>query len=375
MMPDAGAECFEREWKQNDENVEELVGTWPTGIAVRPHANPKSVKVEITDVISGRRFIWSPEALRDYILAGAPTSDGLLENMNDWCEFLVSASDRDSLLPGWQHWRERGWQPSDYYYLASRRWNYVDETDPDGAIRTATVENYLRRNGPPVEEQNRDGIRKELGKPASPGSESVSRLLVKRRSGRAYARRPVPLDRLSGLLWYGFQRVRIRRNKTGPAEPLSYLDSYGAAWDFYLCVYNVEGLEPGTYRYEVCSHELTTILPGDHRTAMVDTLQGMHSPATAGWTLGFVVDFPRYQWRYRHEHGLRRLYLEAGIIAQEIIILGMSYGLSTLVTPAQKDSAYLELHDLSPDRFSPVYTLTMGLSTGRAGAGFDGVTL
>jgi dipeptidyl aminopeptidase/acylaminoacyl peptidase len=43
---------------------------------------------------------------------------------------------------------------------------------------------------------------------------------------------------------------------------------------------------------------------------MVSMLQGMRSP-TAAWTLSLVADFPRYQWRYRNEHRLRQLYLEA----------------------------------------------------------------
>jgi nitroreductase len=92
---------------------------------------------------------------------------------------------------------------------------------------------------------------------------------------------------------------------------------------------------------------------------------------TAAWTLGMVADFPRYQWRYRHEHGLRRLYMESGVIGQELVVLAMSYGLSTLVTPAQRDRLYLDLHQLSPDRYAPVYTLTMGGSRGSAGTMFD----
>lgn len=35
-----------------------------------------------------------------------------------------------------------------------------------------------------------------------------------------------------------------------------------------------------------------------------------------------------------------------------------------------KDSEYLALHDLSGERFAPVYTLTMGLSRGSAGLSF-----
>jgi hypothetical protein len=113
------------------------------------------------------------------------------------------------------------------------------------------------------------------------------------------------------------------------------------------------------------------VRPGNHREAMIGVLQGMRSPKTAAWTLGLVADFPRYQWRYRHEHALRRLYVEAGFVGQELLALGLAYNLGTLVTPAQKDSAYLDLHGLTADRYAPVYTLTMGLSRKHRGDEYD----
>jgi SagB-type dehydrogenase family enzyme len=348
---------------------------WPAGMRIRPAVDIDSGRVEATDTVTGRRFMWTAEALARYILADGQPAGPEAGAGGPWREFLAAPGDRGALMDGWRHWQTRRWYPSDQYYVASRRWDYVDGTDRDGSIRAAAVENFLRSDGPPAEEQRRPGPRTALGDPAPPSPASISTMLVTRRSGRAYVPEPVSLRQLSGLLWYGLERVRARRRATSPASPLSYLDSYGSAWDFYLCVYNVAGIEPGVYRYEVLDHELTAVRPGQHRTAMIDILQGMHSPATAAWTLGLVADFPRYQWRYRHEHGLRRLYIESGMVSQELIILGMSYGLSTLVTPAQKDGAYLALHELSPDRFAPVYTLTMGLSRGVTGSYFNDETI
>ena len=62
-----------------------------------------------------------------------------------------------------------------------------------------------------------------------------------------------------------------------------------------------------------------------------------------------------------------RLYLETGVLAQELIILVESYGLSTLVTPAQQDRPFLGLHGFTADRHAPMYTLTMGFNRGAAG--------
>jgi SagB-type dehydrogenase family enzyme len=342
---------------------------WPTGFRIRPSVDPERSDVEVSDTVSGRRFCWDANALARRIARGAV--DGADDENPAWHKALTAAHDRSELVRGWRHWQERRWYPSDQYYVASRRWDYRDMPDPDGAVREAAIREYLSAGSVPVPTEPFSGLRVQLGPPGSLGAQSVSGLLVKRRSGRAYGREPVPLAHLSGLLWYGLAEVRRYRERADSAKPLSLLDSYGSAWDFYVCVYDVSGIAPGVYRYDISRHQLTSVRPGDHRTAMAEALQGMRSPLTAAWTLGMVADFPRYQWRYRHEHGLRRLYMESGVIAQELLILATAYGLSTLVTPAQRDRLYMDLHELSPDRYAPVYTLTTGWSRGRAGTTFE----
>jgi SagB-type dehydrogenase family enzyme len=342
---------------------------WPIGFRIRPAVDPECSDVEVTDTVSGRRFRWDPNALARVIVRGAV--DGADGENSRWRKALTAAQDRSALVRGWRHWQQRRWYPSDQYYVASRRWDYRDLPDPDGTVREATIREYLSAGAAPMSTEPCSGLRVQLGSPTNPSAEPISGLLVKRRSGRAYGREPVPLAHLSGLLWYGLAEVRSFRERADSAKPLSLLESYGSAWDFYVCVYDVSGIAPGVYRYDLSKHQLTSVLPGDHRMAMAEALQGMRSPLTAAWTLGMVADFPRYQWRYRHEHGLRRLYMESGIIAQELVILATAYGLGTLVTPAQRDRLYMELHQLSLDRYAPVYTLTMGWSRGNAGAVFE----
>jgi hypothetical protein len=344
--------------------------TWPLGMSIRPAVDYESAKVEVADTLTGRRFHWLPDALATYILNGTDAGTELNGDRDGWREVLGSGADRAGLLPGWQHWEERGWHPSHQYYLASRQLKYADIEDPDGAIRARTMQKYLAAGGPPVDEVLPDGRRVALGTPMAPSDQKISHLLVSRRSVRAYTRSTVALNRLSGLLWYGLADVRARRQRIDESQPLSYLDSFGTAWDVYLCLYAVAGIAPGAYRYDILAHELIEVTPGDHRDTMVRILQGMRSPTSAAWTLGLVADIPRYQWRYRHEFGLRKLYLEAGVIGQELVVLGSSYRLGTLVTPAQQDSPYLELHGLSSDRYAPVYTLTMGPTRGEGGSHF-----
>ncbi len=347
--------------------------TWPLGLRIRPAVGSAATHIEVADTVTGRRFRWSPDALSAFILrSGDPDAEPAGEHAA-WLRALESDGDRHQLVDGWRHWQERGWYPSDQYYAASRRWRYADIEDPDRAIRSRVLHRYLDAEGPPVVEAVPDGPRVALPDPGPAPERSVAELLVRRRSGRAYVPTPVPAAALSGLLRHGLAQIRRRRETTGETEPLSYLNSFGSAWDFHVCVFDVDGVPPGAYRYDIRRHQLVEVRRGDHREAVSQILQGMWSPRSAAWTLGLVADFPRYQWRYRHEHGLRRLYVESGIIAQELTTLAGAYGLSTLVTPAQKDSAYLELCGLSADRYAPVYTLTMGRDRGASGVDFAAV--
>lgn len=342
-------------------------GAWPAGTRIRPVADQESADVEVVDAVTGRRFRWKPEALSAHLLGGGAPS-GVADH---WRRAMGDGADRRHLLPGWKHWLDRGWTPSDTAYLASRRFRYTDLDDADGRVRAETVGRFIEAGGPPAEHLQ-DGRTVDLGDPPPPADRPLAEVLVRRRSGRTYAPGEVGIDRLSGLLWHALGHVRERRRTQSPDEPLSYLRSFGSAWDFYLCAYAVDGLEPGVYRYDVEPHRVIEVRRGDHRETMVNLLQGMASPRTAAWTLAMVADFPRYQWRYRHEHGLRRLYLESGIIAQELVVLAESYGLSSLVTPAQKDRGLLDLLDLDRIRYSPIYTVTSGPTKGRRGIDFGG---
>lgn len=341
---------------------EEGTGAWPAGWVIRPPAGGEPGEVEIADVVGGRSARCEAGALCAGLLAadgprpGGPLADLLPVPAPD------GAERRQSLEDGWHDWERRGWQPSHQYYVASRPWEPGDGDGAAGAREDT-------RGQPP--EPRRHGRPAPLGAPLEPGTRAVGRLLAERRSQRSFADRPVPRAALSGVLAYGLAGVRDGLDRSARAQPPAPGgDGAGSAWDVYVCVLDVDGLEAGAYRYDLEDHALAMVRPGDHRAELVSILQGMNAPSTAAWMIVLVADFPRSQWLHPHEDGLRRLYVESGLLAQELIILGSSYGLGTLVTPAQKDSPMLALLELPADRYAPVYTLTMG-PLSPAGAGAD----
>ena len=338
--------------------------SWPSGLRLRPPVNPADGVIEISDVVGGRRFSWSPEALAQAVLGDEETTSTL----QSWLHDIEAARQRVVSPTGWQHWRERGWRPSDQYYVASRQARYVDAADEDASVRLLTLHRLIKQDGGPVAEYDHDYVYMvDLPAPAAVRDESVSGILLRRRSGRSYISKPIPAEVLSGVLQFGLADIRSRRSQVDVSQPLSLLNSYGSAWDIYLTVYDVNGVPAGAYKYDVTWHRLLAVSLGDHRDRVCALLQGQRPPATAGWTVFLIADFPRYQWRYRHEHALRKLYLETGVLSQEIILVATAYGLATLVTPAQRDQETLDLFQLPNTRFGPMTTLTTGWSRGNRG--------
>ncbi len=337
---------------------------WPPEVRIRPHPSVAG-SLEVVNVESGQTFRWRPPALAKLILSGTPGR--ALSNGADrrsgaaaWHRFMIGSDRAPGLVPGLKHWHKRGWFPSDQFYLASRRWNYVDEFDHSGHIREQVLRRFLNDEGPPPDPARLDGPQIEFEETEPPGPAGVVSLLKQRVTARSFLPEPIAKPVLAGILHYGFAELRTRLGAVGADSPLSYLDSYGSAWDPYLAIFSVDDVEPGIYRYDITDHALTQVRSGDHRDELVSCLQGMNAPRLASFVLILVADFPRFQWRYRHEHALRRLYIETGIMAQELIVIAMSHGLGTLVTPAQRDSETLTLLDLPADRYCPVYTLTCG---------------
>ena len=86
------------------------------------------------------------------------------------------------------------------------------------------------------------------------GNQNLREVIAQRRSRREYTEQPLSLEELSYLLW-ATQGVReVLHGKT----TFRTVPSAGSRHPFetYLLIQNVEGVEPGLYRYLAVSHEL-----------------------------------------------------------------------------------------------------------------------
>lgn len=268
----------------------------------------------------------------------------------------------DAVADGVRHWVERGWEPSLDLYLMSRGLSYVDAcADLEGgdAARGETVERFLAEEPCPRRAEVA-GERLPLPAPAPLARRQLGKVLMERRSVRRYARGATGAQAVSGLLWHGLDTVRGMRRAARSGRPIDLLLSFGVAFDFYLAVYDVDGLDRGLYAYDLEAHALVRLgdLAPDEQ---VPWFWGMPGPLTAAGTVLLAADFRHFHWRYRHDRALRDLYIEAGRVGQRLIVAAGYAGLGTLVSPATRDAEVNGRLGLDPARRSVVYTLTFGV--------------
>jgi len=142
--------------------------------------------------------------------------------------------------------------------------------------------------------------------------------IEQRRTVRAYSDTPLSLEELTYLLWVS-QGVKRVSSKPSTAR---MVPSAGArhAFETYLLVNRVTGLESGLYRYAAIENGLLRLdAPEDIAEAIaracLDQSQITNSAATFMW----VAVAERMYWRYV-ERGYRYLHLDAGHVCQNLAL-------------------------------------------------------
>jgi len=139
-----------------------------------------------------------------------------------------------------------------------------------------------------------------------------------RRTIRAYSEEALTIEELTYLLWVsqGVKRVSSRPStaRTVPSAGARH------AFETYLLVNRVEGLESGLYRYAAIENSLLRLDATDDIAECIahdclDQAQVTNSAATFIWAA--VVE--RMFWRYV-ERGYRYLHLDAGHVCQNLAL-------------------------------------------------------
>ncbi len=190
--------------------------------------------------------------------------------------------------------------------------------------------------------------------------------IEQRQSVRQYIREPLTLEELSFLLWCT-QGVKKR---VGSQATFRTVPSAGArhAFETFLLVNDVEGLEPGLYRFLALSHRLQQIatdplLPSRVNAACFDQQFILRCGVVFLWT---AVPY-RMTWRYG-ERGYRDLHLDAGHVCQNLYLAAEAVGCGVCAIAAFEDDTMDHLLGIDGENQFLIYLATVGKKdAGRAG--------
>ncbi len=188
-------------------------------------------------------------------------------------------------------------------------------------------------------------------------SNEIEKLLLKRSSERAFSGRPLSLDELGKLLYFS-GGVSCVRKKDFDHSRRTY-PSAGARYplEIYPIVFNVRGLKPGVYHYNVKSNSLETILEGNARNVFPCLDQSWTKKASVIILVSAV--FARTTIKY-HERGYRYVFLDAGHLVQNMYLASASMGLNCCSIGGFVDDGLNELLDIDGEKESVIYVVGIG---------------
>jgi SagB-type dehydrogenase family enzyme len=182
--------------------------------------------------------------------------------------------------------------------------------------------------------------------------------IEQRHSIRNYAKSPLNLEELAFLLWctQGVKKV------AGTYATFRTVPSAGArhAFETYLLVNDVQGLESGLYRYLALSHQLQQI---DTDTTLhiriTDACLGQQFVMRCGVAFLWVAVPYRMTWRYS-ERGYRELHKDVGHVCQNLYLAAQAVGCGVCAIAAFDDDAMHSILKIDGvDQFL-IYLATVG---------------
>jgi SagB-type dehydrogenase family enzyme len=188
--------------------------------------------------------------------------------------------------------------------------------------------------------------------------------MAKRRTNRVMLDAPITVEHLADCLLFSMAITAFIEDPETVDLPLKMTPSGGGRnpYEAYVCVRNVTGLAPGTYHYSALERTLGVV--GEGRPPPFPSLlagQQWSSPAAA--VVFLVANFDRVMWKYQDPHGYRVVMMEAGHIAQNIMLVATRHGIVANPSGAFSRIAVEETLGVGGATQSAVYALVLGVPT------------
>jgi SagB-type dehydrogenase family enzyme len=191
-----------------------------------------------------------------------------------------------------------------------------------------------------------------LPRPLKKGAASLEKCLAARRSVREYRSEPLTLAEAGQLLWAGQGLSGDHERRTAPSAGALY------PLELLLIAGDVEGLEPGIYRYHPETHALRRVVSGDRRERIAAAALEQDSIRHAAATIAITAIARRTTGKYG-DRGLRYMAIEVGHAAENILLQATSLGLGAVPVGAFSDSRLESLLELGSGE-GPLYLIPAG---------------
>jgi SagB-type dehydrogenase family enzyme len=201
-----------------------------------------------------------------------------------------------------------------------------------------------------------------LPAPPPPAGEFL-RVLLGRQTHRAFSGAPVPLEAIATLLHYtwgatgDFESPNYGRllHKTSPSGGARH------PGEVYLVAFDVTGLTPGVYHFNVRDHSLDLIRRGQFRRRLLADAVGQAHVGAASAVFVMTTLFARSSWKYRSPRAYRVVTLDTGHLGQTFCLVATWLGLAPFTTAALRDSSLEALLGLDGITESVMYLAGVGL--------------
>ena len=189
---------------------------------------------------------------------------------------------------------------------------------------------------------------------------SVEKALANRRSHRSFQDRALSAEQLSQILWAAYGVTLSRPGHPGLRGGLRTTPSAGATYplEIYAIVGNVEGIEPGVYRYISGEHKIVRVVDRDVRNELSEAALGQRMVRDAPVSIFYSAVFNRTTGRYG-ERGYKYVYIEVGHSAQNVYLQAEALGLGTCAIGAFTNSRVMQALRL-PANEEPLYIMPIG---------------
>ena len=182
----------------------------------------------------------------------------------------------------------------------------------------------------------------------------------RRESRRIYSDEPISLAELAFLLW---STQGVKSLIRDGLVTLRTVPSGGGMHPFetYLAVHNVEGLEPGIYRYLAIEHKLIRVDVDSEglRERITSICNSQPYVGTGAVTVVWAVRPYRTEYRYG-EDTLKDILMSVGHICQNLYLACEGLGLGTCATVAYQQTDLDQLIGVDGDDEISLYVAPVG---------------